>query len=128
MISVEKVQGIGGFFFRAKDPETLGQWYLDHLGINLAPRDMDMVPWVSDAGVTVFSPFAEDTDYFAADHSFMLNFRVGDLDAMVRQLESAGIDVYNRQNMEGIGRFAHLRDPEGTPIELWEPSPTGDSE
>lgn len=125
---MEKVQGIGGFFFRAKDPEALGRWYLENLGINIAPTDMEMVPWVSDAGVTVFAPFAEDTDYFAADQRFMLNFRVKDLDAMVTQLESAGINVYNRQDMDGIGRFAHLRDPEGTPIELWEPAPTGDSE
>ena len=58
----------------------------------------------------------------------MLNFRVRDLDKMVAQLQDAGIDIFNRQEMEGLGRFAHLRDPVGTPIELWEPAPTGDSE
>jgi predicted enzyme related to lactoylglutathione lyase len=77
---------------------------------------------MTEAGATVFAPFAADTDYFAPDKPFMLNFRVRDLDAMIEQLERAGIDIYNRQEMEGIGRFAHLRDPEGNPIELWEPA------
>ena len=118
---MEKVQGFGGFFFRARDPAALAAWYRDHLGVDPAPTDMDTAPWVADGGVTVFAPFAEDTDYFPADHRFMLNFRVADLDAMLTQLEAAGIDIHNRQEMEGIGRFAHLSDPEGTPIELWQP-------
>jgi len=121
-----KVQGFGGFFFRAKDPAALASWYNDHLGVAPAPTDMDTPPWVAEGGVTVFAPFDEGTEYFAPDQRFMLNFRVADLDVMVAQLEAAGIDVYNRQDMEGIGRFAHLRDPEGTPIELWEPAETGE--
>ena len=125
---MEKVQGFGGFFFRSKDPAALALWYRDHLGVDPAPTDMDTPPWVAEGGVTVFAPFDQDTDYFAADQRFMLNFRVADLDAMVVQLQGAGVDVYNQQEIEGIGRFAHLRDPEGTPIELWEPPIMDDNE
>ena len=119
---MQKVQGIGGFFFRAKDPKGLAKWYQDHLGINIAPTNMEMAPWMTESGVTVFAPFADDTDYFAAEKSFMLNFRVIDLDAMAAQLKSAGIEVSHESEMEGIGRFARIHDPEGTPIELWEPA------
>ena len=90
---MQRVQGFGGFFFRAKDPEGLAKWYHDHLGINPAPKNMEMPPWVTESGVTVFGPFAADTDYFAADKTFMLNFRVADLDAMIAQLKSADIEV-----------------------------------
>ena len=117
-----RVLGFGGFFFRAKDPEGLAKWYHDHLGINPAPTDMEMEPWVTEAGVTVFSPFDADTDYFAADKAFMLNFRVDDLSALSAQLRAAGIEVTHESEMEGIGRFARIHDPEGNPIELWEPS------
>jgi glyoxylase I family protein len=118
---MEKVQGIGGVFFRARDPQGLAQWYERHLGVPRAPTDMETLPWVSKKGVTVFAPFAEDTDYFSADKRFMLNFRVADMDAMLAQLRAAGIGIFNEQTMEAIGRFAHLRDPEGNPVELWEP-------
>ena len=119
---MEKVTGIGGFFFRAKDPAALAEWYHKHLGVNPAPQDMEMQPWITDSGVTVFSPFAADTDYFAADKLFMLNFRVADLDAMLTQLRAAGIEVTNEQSMDGIGRFARIHDPEMNAIELWEPA------
>jgi len=119
---MERVEGIGGFFFRAKDPERLARWYETHLGVNLAPTGPDTPPWISSEGVTVFSPFASDTDYFAADHAFMLNFRVKDLDAMLAQLRDAGIRVSHEQTMDGIGRFARIHDPEDNPIELWEPA------
>ena len=120
---MHKVQGIGGFFFRAKDPERLTKWYQDHLGINPAPTNMEMAPWMTGPGVTVFSPFGADTDYFSADKSFMLNFRVVDLDAMISQLKSAGIEISHESEMDGIGRFARIHDPEGNAIELWEPVP-----
>ena len=119
---MEKVRGFGGFFFRAENPAGLAEWYREHLGINPAPTDMEMAPWVTESGVTVFSPFDADTDYFAADKSFMLNFRVADLDAMITQLRSAGIEVSDESTMEGIGRFARIHDPEGNAIELWEPA------
>jgi len=118
---MEKVTGIGGFFFRSKDPEGLSAWYEKHLGINLAPKDLEMPPWVSEEGVTVFAPFSDSTDYFADDKRFMLNFRVRDMDAMLAQLRAEGIEVSHEMTMEGIGRFARIHDPEGNPLELWEP-------
>ncbi|MEL6962112.1 MAG: VOC family protein [Pseudomonadota bacterium] len=118
---MERVSGIGGVFFRSKDPKALAQWYQTHLGINLAPTDMKMQPWVSEEGVTVFAPFADDTDYFPSDRMFMLNFRVEDLDAMLAQLRAAGVEITREEAMDGIGRFARIHDPEGNPLELWEP-------
>ena len=118
---MEKVQGIGGVFFRARDPQALAEWYETHLGVPKAPTDMETPPWNSKEGVTVFAPFAEDTEYFSAEKRYMLNFRVANMDAMLSQLRNAGIDIFNEQTMEGVGRFAHLHDPEGNPVELWEP-------
>jgi len=117
-----KVMGIGGVFFRAKDPKMLADWYQTHLGINPAPTDMNMQPWISDEGVTVFAPFANDTDYFPKDCAFMLNFRVTELDAILAEFRSAGIEICKEEMMEGVGRFARIHDPEGNPVELWEPS------
>ena len=122
---MEKVTGIGGIFFRSKDPAGLAKWYHDTLGVSPAPTDMTTPPWVGEGGVTVFAPFASDTDYFPATQQVMVNFRVADMDAMVRQLNAAGVNVFNETTMEGIGRFAHLTDPEGNAIELWEPAPQG---
>ena len=119
---MEKVKGIGGVFFRAKDPDALKTWYETHLGINPMPTSMDMVPWQTTEGVVVFGPFAADTDYFPAHQQTMINFRVDDLDAMIAQLNSAGIEMFGAQEMDGIGRFVHLKDPEGNAIELWQPA------
>ena len=118
---MEKVTGVGGIFFRAKDPEALKAWYDKHLGINPAPTDMEMVPWQTSAGVVVFAPFADDTDYWPADKQAMVNFRVADMDAMLAQLRGAGIEISQEMTMDGIGRFARIHDPEGNPVELWEP-------
>ncbi len=113
------VTGIGGFFFRAKDPEGLRKWYLDHLGVGSLPYGQ----WDTQAGPSVFSPFAADTDYWAADHGWMLNLRVEGLDGMIATLRGAGITVTTNPDwdMPGVGRFARIHDPEGNPIELWEP-------
>lgn len=115
---MEKVTGIGGFFFRAKDPKALSAWYLEHLGVGGEPI------WQQEAGFTAFSPFKADTDYFPAEKQAMLNLRVRDMDAMIAQLQSAGIDVKTSTDWDapGIGRFARIHDPEGNPIELWEPA------
>ena len=118
---MEKVLGFGGFFFRSERPEALATWYKDTLGIDLVPTAEDQLPWNAEGGPTVFAPFAADTTYFDAAQQFMLNFRVRDLAAMVSQLEKAGITVEVKDPMPGIGKFAHLSDPSGTPIELWEP-------
>ena len=122
---MEKVTGFGGFFFRARDPKSLSQWYLQHLGIDLVPEAVDGVMWQQQAGPTVFQPFANDTEYFGdVAKMWMLNFRVNDIDAMLAQLRNAGIEVH-MDDLDGeyaeIGRFAQLNDPEGNPLELWEP-------
>lgn len=116
-----KVTGIGGVFFRARDPDALAAWYEAHLGINPAPTDMDTPVWMQAAGPTVFAPFKADTDYFPADRQVMLNFRTDDLAALLAELRAAGITVSQEQEMDGVGRFARIHDPEGNPIELWQP-------
>src|SRR5262245_65228218 len=85
--NIERVQGIGGFFFRAKDPKKLAAWYQDHLGVSGAPTDAGGRPWETSAGITVFAPFKEDTKYFGEPRlQWMINFRVGNLDKMMAQL------------------------------------------
>jgi catechol 2,3-dioxygenase-like lactoylglutathione lyase family enzyme len=119
---MEKVAGIGGFFFRAHDPAALGQWYLDNLGIALSPTKLDSPVWKQEAGVTIFTPFPETTHYFGdLQKNWMLNFRVHDLDKMAAQLKVAGIEIKVDPQSYPNGRFARLHDPEGNPIELWQP-------
>jgi glyoxylase I family protein len=118
----EKVAGIGGLFFRAHDPDALGRWYLQHLGISLTPTSNDSPVWRQEAGPTVFSPFPETTKYFGDPQKvWMVNFRVRDLDKMAAQLRAAGIEVKIEPQSYPNGRFARLHDPEGNPIELWQP-------
>src|SRR4029077_18298378 len=76
----ERVDGFGGFFFRAKSPKTLAQWYSDHLGVTVTPSDYGQQPWTQDAGPRVSQPFPAATKYWSADKAFMLNFRVKNLD------------------------------------------------
>jgi glyoxylase I family protein len=119
---MQRVTGIGGFFFRAKNPDALAEWYKQHLGIDLVPSDYSQKPWSQEAGPTAFAPFADDTDYFGNPaKKWMINFRVRDLDAMVEQLRAAKIDVSVNPENYPNGRFARLHDPEGNPIELWQP-------
>jgi glyoxylase I family protein len=118
---VEKVTGIGGVFFRAHDPEALSRWYAEHLGVAETPTDNGAQPWVQSAGPTVWGAFPADTDYFRPEKSWMVNFRVSDLDAMVAQLRASGISVEFDPADYPYGRFARLSDPETNQIELWEP-------
>lgn len=120
--TMERVVGIGGFFFRAKDPKALARWYEDNLGIVPVPDKYDRPAWRTEAGTTVFAPFPKDTSYFgAANQQWMINFRVRDLDKMAAQLRANGIAVEVDPGLYPNGRFARLRDPEGNPIELWQP-------
>jgi hypothetical protein len=118
---MQHVTGIGGLFFRAKNPEVLGQWYKNHLGIDLTPSDYGQKPWSQEAGPTVFAPFPQDTDYFGRpEQQWMLNLRVRDLDGLVEQLRAAKIEVKVDPEAYPNGRFARLHDPECNPVELWE--------
>jgi glyoxylase I family protein len=120
---MERVTGIGGLFFRARDPDALARWYADHLGIDPVPASYQQRPWWQQQGPTVFAPFPADTDYFGRpEQAWKLNLRVRDLDAMVAQLRAAGIEVTPDPQTYPNGRFAALVDPEGNPIELWEPT------
>jgi len=119
---MERVTGLGGVFFRSDDTAALMRWYQEHLGVDPVPTDYETPPWQQEAGPTVLAPFPKDTEYFGrATQAFMLNFRVRDLDAMVAQLRGAGIEVDVTEPMPN-GRFARLSDPEGNPVELWEPA------
>jgi glyoxylase I family protein len=121
--AMERVEGIGGFFFKAQDPKLLAQWYADHLGVSSVPTDYDHGPWQQAAGPTAFAPFAATTKYFGrAEQAFMLNFRVRNLEAMVAQLRRAGITVVVDPETYPNGVFARLSDPEGNPIQLWQPA------
>ena len=120
---MEKVAGIGGLFFRAHDPKALANWYQQHLGIALTPTSEGQNVWQQEAGPTSFTPFPETSKYFGdLQKAWMVNFRVRNLDAMVAELKSAGIEVTMDAEQYPNGRFARLHDPEGNPIELWEPA------
>jgi len=119
----EKVVGIGGLFFRATDPDALARWYEEHLGIALVPTSLSQQPWHTEAGPTLFAPFPHTTKYFGSStQMFMVNFRVRELAKMAAQLKAKGIqvDVYPVIDPSG-SKFAHLHDPEGNRIELWQP-------
>jgi glyoxylase I family protein len=120
---MEKVLGIGGFFWRSEDPKALGKWYEDHLGIPGESESYDSIPWTQEAGITIFVPFRQETTYFSADKQWMVNFRVRDLKAMVAQLEAAGISVEVDPEHYPNGWFATLKDPEGNTIQLWQEEP-----
>jgi glyoxylase I family protein len=119
---MEKVTGIGGFFFRSNDRAALNRWYEQHLGIAVVPETYGVDPWMQEAGPTVWSAFSQDTKMFGRpEQQWMVNFRVRDLPAMVAQLRAAGIEVEVDPETYPNGVFAQLADPEGNPIQLWEP-------
>jgi predicted enzyme related to lactoylglutathione lyase len=116
---MERVLGIGGYFLRAADPAALNAWYRECLGLETDEHGA----WRQGDGVTVFATFESGSDYFPRAQQTMLNFRVRDLDAMLGQLRAKGADVDTEaQEMEGVGRFGWVTDPEGNRIELWQPA------
>jgi predicted enzyme related to lactoylglutathione lyase len=120
---VQKVTGIGGVFFRSDDPEKLSSWYEKHLGIDPAPPSYDVSSWWQQAGPTVFTAMESSSGHFGRpEQQWAVNFRVADLDAMVEQLRGAGIEVTVDGETYPNGRFADLRDPDGNPVQLWEPA------
>jgi predicted enzyme related to lactoylglutathione lyase len=122
------VVGMGGYFFRAKDPATLKAWYREHLGVGGGcGTDEKGVAnpycWYHEGGPMVFEPFKEASDYFPAEKQAMINLRVRDLPGLLEQLRGEGIEVITKPEWEATeaGSFARIHDPEGNPIELWEP-------
>ncbi|TKS96235.1 VOC family protein [Streptomyces lasalocidi] len=117
---MEHVLGIGGYFMRAADPIALNAWYRDCLGLVTDEHGV----WRQAAGPTVFATFESQTGYFGSrSQQNMLNFRVHDLDAMLAQLRAVGAKVSEDvQDMQGIGRFGWVTDPEGNRVELWQPA------
>ncbi|MDZ5079061.1 VOC family protein [Nesterenkonia sp. HG001] len=116
-----RVIGIGGFFFRARDPERLSAWYAEHLDVLRPPASYEAPVWTQAAGPTVFAPFGDDgPNEHLGPSGWGLNLRVDDLDGMVARLLDAGLDVTIDSQIYPNGRFASLHDPEGNPIQLWE--------
>ena len=114
------VDGVGGIFFRAQDPDLLARWYLEHLGVGAPEGEW---AWRAQGGPLVFAPFPSDTDYWPDDQQTMLNLRVSDLDSLLARLRADGIDVTTKAEWDTpeTGRFARVLDPEGNAVELWEP-------
>ena len=118
---MERATGIGGVFFRSKDPDALVAWYAEHVGVPVQPDGY--VVFTDSRSAQVWGPFKADTDYWPAEKQAMVNFTVPDLDAMLAQLREAGVKVDDRiEVLEGIGRFGWAVDPEGNRFELWEPA------
>ena len=121
------VTGIGGIFFKSEDPKKLSEWYVKHLGFKLEPSGQVMFRWhdeqpIDKNALTIWSPFPKDTKYFEpSTASFMINFRVMNLDLFVEQLRKDGVKVDDKIEEYVYGRFAWLMDPEGNRVELWEP-------
>jgi predicted enzyme related to lactoylglutathione lyase len=115
----ERVEGIGGVFFRSDRPEELATWYREHLGIEPAPDFVGTVFAAREGDRTVWSIFPADATYFAG--ALMVNYRVRDLDAMLAQLREAGVEVSDDVHDSEYGRFGWATDPDGNRLELWEP-------
>lgn len=123
---MRRATGIGGIFFKAKDPQALGAWYRDHLGLKVEEWGGVAFRWAEDnpsgTGTTIWNPFKDDTIYFApSTASFMVNFRVADLHALLAALRAEGCQVDEKVEESEYGKFGWVVDPEGNKIELWEP-------
>ena len=117
------VTGIGGVFFRSEDPKRLQEWYVDHLGLAPDHDGYVVIRWGSE-GSTVWAAFDGDAEYYGGpSSSFMINYRVDDLDGLLVRLEAAGVRISDERFDDENGRFAHCWDPEGNKVELWEPAP-----
>jgi predicted enzyme related to lactoylglutathione lyase len=122
-MAMERVTGIGGFFFKAARPEELGRWYSTHLGVEPPPDSYAVSSWWQQAGPTVVAAMPAGSEHFGASgSSWSINFRVADLAAMVAQLRAADIEVEVDPETYPNGSFAGLRDPEGNVVQLWEPA------
>jgi len=121
-----KVIGLGGIFFKSRDPEALRVWYAKHLGMPVNDYGAAFEEDASRPGVTLWAPFKHDSNYFApSSREFMLNLRVDDLDALMANLRADGVEVDANVHEDDNGRFGWIMDPDGTRIELWQP-PSGE--
>ena len=126
---MKKVTGIGGIFFKCKDPKMITSWYQQHLGLNTNPYGATF-HWYEgfDNNIkaqTQWSPFSETTKYFEpSSKEFMINYRVENLEALVEELKQAGVTIVDSIESYDYGKFIHILDPEGNKIELWEPTST----
>ena len=124
---MKRVTGIGGVFFKAKHPEALGAWYKNHLGIDVQAWGGAAFEWRTPdnpggAGTTIWSLFPADTEHFAPSAaSFMVNYRVADLHALLAVLRSEGVRVEDEVHESEHGKFGWVMDPEGNRVELWQP-------
>lgn len=124
--TMKKVTGIGGVFFKCKDPKQMNAWYNTHLGIDAGQYGASF-EWRDDAdptkkGVTQWSTFAEKTTYFEpSTKDFMINYRVENLEGLVEQLKKEGVTIVDTIEASDYGKFVHILDPEGNKVELWEP-------
>ena len=118
-----KALGVGGVFFKSRDPQKLGAWYKEWLGLPVEhPYGASMKKEGLPAGAfTVWSPFKQDTDYFASDKTYMFNLVVDDLDGALAQVKEGGAEVVEKIEEMEYGRFGWFFDPEGNKVELWEP-------
>lgn len=122
-----RVTGLGGLFFKAKDPKALAGWYRDRLGLPVEDWGGCVFPWREDGnpkkkGQTVWSPFEATSDYFKPSRkSFMMNFRVENLEQVLAELEAEGVKVSEARDDSEFGKFGWVMDPEGNKIELWQP-------
>lgn len=126
-MSAPRVTGIGGIFFKSKDPKALAAWYQRHLGIPLEDWGGAVFSWKGPqnpdgVGTTVWSPFKADTTYFApSEASFMVNYRVADLHALLAVLRAEGVQVDEKVDESEFGKFGWVVDPDGNKLELWQP-------
>lgn len=124
---MKKVTGIGGIFFKCKDPKSMNDWYKAHLGFDSGDygasfewRDHDDP---SIKGITQWSPFSEDTKYFEpSSRDFMINYRVENLEELVIELKNEGVTILDEIVTYDYGKFVHILDLEGNKVELWEPT------
>lgn len=119
-----KATGVGGVFFKSRDPKALAAWYATHLGIPTEHGGSLVFDGPGTAGMTVFAPFPAETHYFGdGSQTFMINFRVDNLDELLKQLAAAGVRIDPKRDSYDYGHFAWIWDPEGNRIELWQPLP-----
>lgn len=124
---MKRVTGIGGIFFHARDPAALGAWYKQHLGIDVQPWGGAAFDWTDDAGTptkgtTAWSLVATGSEHFAPSKStFMVNYRVDDLTALLQALRDEGCTVLEKTDDSEFGKFGWVMDPEGNKVELWQP-------